>query len=65
MPLIPVWAFALPELTIKILQKPLLFFLSQIRGAEGVDVFEYAAATGTELSKTTINKSSRFFLKPV
>ena len=46
-PLTPVWAFAFPELTIKALQIPLLFFLSQIIGAEGVVVREYLHATLT------------------
>ena len=43
-PCFPVWALAFPELTIKALQLPLLFFLSQIIGADGVVVREYLHA---------------------
>ncbi len=39
-PCFPVWALALPEFTIKTLQNPLLFCLSHIIGADGVEVFE-------------------------
>ena len=51
-------------LTDEDLQKPLLFFLSQIIGAEGVEVFEYTADKGVNFLKTTTNKSSNFFLNP-
>ena len=46
-PCFPVWALAFPELTIKALQLPLLFFLSQIIGADGLVVREYLHATLT------------------
>tara|TARA_Y100000741_G_scaffold232202_1_gene177436 strand:+ start:166 stop:300 length:135 start_codon:yes stop_codon:yes gene_type:complete len=38
-PSLPVWALAFPELIINNLQTPLLFFLSHIIGADGVEVF--------------------------
>ena len=60
-PDLPVWAFAFPELIINNLQSPLLFFLSQIIGAEGVDVFEYTACTLDKVLKYIIKRSSNFF----
>ena len=60
-PFLPVWAFAFPALIINNLQNPLLFFLSHIIGAEGVEVFEYTADKGVNSLKTTNNKSSNFF----
>ena len=50
-PFDPVCAFALPELTIKALAFPLLFFLSQMIGEDGVDVLEYTFAQFTTSSK--------------
>ena len=49
-------SMSFPALIINNLQIPLLFFLSHIIGAEGVEVFEYTADKGVNSLKTTTNK---------
>ena len=64
-PLLPVYAFALPELTIKTLQRFFLFsFLSHITGAEGVEDFVKTAANFLGFSKTITKRSSFDLLYP-
>ena len=62
-PFEPVCALALPELTINTLHFPLLYFLSHMIGAEGVDVSEYTQLTLITFSNTITNRSLFLSLK--